>query len=214
MKKTELTHPRIFNEKEWATGYYNRNKKSIQRMGKRLAGILKKSGFKGGKVLDAGCGFAAMPIEIVKMIPDAQITGIDLGEPLLDIGNRLVDEAGLSDRITLQKGDVQKMSFPDDNFDVVINTFLLHIVEEPVKMLNEIERVAKPGGIILITDLRRGFLANFVKKFRMSHTMEEALEVISQSDLRKGTPGKGLFWWDYFCGNTENFVEDHTEKHT
>jgi ubiquinone/menaquinone biosynthesis C-methylase UbiE len=141
-----------------------------------------------------------MPIEIAKMFPDAQITGIDLGETLLDIGNRLVDEAGLSDRIILKKGDVQKMEFPDDSFDVVINTFLLHIVDEPVQMLNEIERVAKPGGIILITDLRRGFLANFVKKFRMSHTLDEALEMIAQSNLRKGKPGKGLFWWDYFCG--------------
>ena len=109
-------------------------------------------------------------------------------------------DAGLSDRISLLKGDAQNMDFPDGSFDVVINTFLLHIVEEPVQMLNEIERVAKPDAIILITDLRRGFLANFVKKFRMSHTLDEAMEVIAQSKLRKGKPDRRLFWWDYFSG--------------
>ncbi len=200
MKKIELTHPRIFEDADWASGYYKRNKNSIQRMGARLAGVLKKMDFQGGKVLDAGCGFASIPIEIAKAFPEAEITGIDLADPLLEIGRHLLTDAGLSDRISLYKGDAQKMDFPDDSFDLVINTFLLHIVEEPVQMLSEIERVAKPDAIILITDLRRGFLANFVKKFRMSNTLDEAMEVIGQSQLRKGKPGKGLFWWDYFCG--------------
>ena len=197
MKRAELFHPRVFSDNEWAEGYYKRNAQNIKMVGKRLAKLLKDSGFSGGKVLDTGCGFAAVPIEIAKIIPGAEITGIDLGEPLLELGRRLIDKAGLKDRIKLFKGDVEELKYDRDSFDVVINTFMLHIVENPVIMLNEIERVARPYARIMITDLRRGFLALMIKKFKTSFTAEEAMNIINQSNLRKGKPSNGPFWWDY-----------------
>ena len=200
MKQEAISHPRVFDEQAWAEGYYDRNKGNIRRVGKRFADLLKKSGFTGGRILDVGCGFAAMDIEIARAFPDVEITGIDLGEPLLAIGRTLVSEAGLKNKITLMKDDAHQLSFGDDSFNLVINAFLLHIVEYPVIMLNEIERVARPEARIMITDLRRGFLANFIPKFRKAHTLEEALEVIGRSCLREGKPAAGPFWWDYMSG--------------
>ncbi len=135
------------------------------------------------------------------MFPKTKIIGIDLGEPLLDIGNNLIAQEKLEEQITLQKGDAQNLKFIDSSFDVVINSFLVHIVENPIQMLNEIDRVVKPNGIILITDLRRGFLANFIKKFKTSYTMEEASNILTESKIRKGKLSSGLFWWDYFVEN-------------
>jgi len=200
MKRAELFHPRVFKTKGWAQGYYNRNAKNIQRTGKRFAGILKKSGFKGGRILDAGCGFAAVPIELAKSFPETKIIGIDMGEPLLELGDSLIEKAGLSDRITLQKGDVQKVDFNNDEFDVVVNTYLLHIVEDPVAMLNELERVAKPDGKIMITDLRRFWLGYIIKKFGTTFTLKEAMEIIGRSDIRQGKGSNGPIWWDYMAG--------------
>ncbi|MEA3445510.1 MAG: class I SAM-dependent methyltransferase [Bacteroidota bacterium] len=199
MKQKKLFHPRVFNETEWAEGYYKRNKKSIEKVGKRFAKLLKTIGFTSGSILDVGCGFVTVPIEIAKAFPDTKITGIDLSEPLLKIGHKLINDEGLGDRIILLKGDAQDLKFEKDSFDVVINTFLLHIVENPILMLNEIERVAKPDAIILITDLRRGFLAYLVPKFRTAYTAEEANIIIKKSKIRKGGSSKGLFWWDYIC---------------
>jgi hypothetical protein len=71
-------------------------------------------------------------------------------------------------------------------------------------MLNEIDRVTKNEGIILITDLRRGFLAYFIKKFRTAYTLEEASDVIKKSQIRKGILSTGLFWWDYIVDNAYN----------
>jgi SAM-dependent methyltransferase len=119
------------------------------------------------------------------------------GEPLLKIGQSLAQQAGVADRITLLKGDVQKLESQNDEFDVVVNTFMMHIVDDPVAMLNEIERVAKPGGIILITDLRRIWLGCMVKKLRTAFTLEEATAIIKKSNLRPGRGLKGPFWWDY-----------------
>lgn len=197
MKKIELTHPRIFDEIERAESYYRRQKTSIQRMGKYLASVLKKDGFTGGRILDVGCGFAAVPIEIAKLIPDVEIIGVDLAEPLLDIGRRDISDAGLKANIRLENGDAQKLEMAEHSFDVVVNTFLMHIVENPVAMLNEIERVARPDARILISDLRRFFMGYFMNKFRMTYTLSEALELISASELREGKASNGLFWWDY-----------------
>ena len=200
MKQAELSHPRVFDQQEWAEGYYRRNKFSITRVGKDFAGILKKSGFEGGKVLDVGCGFAAVPIELARVFPHVEITGIDLGKPLLEIGKNVVKEAGFSDRITLQEGDAQVMAFDDNAFDLVINTFLLHIVEQPLRMLDEIERVTRPEGRIMIRDLRRGFLSRIIGKFKKGYTNPEAAAIIEKSGLRNGTLSNGPFWWDYMAG--------------
>lgn len=197
MKQSNLFHPRIFDDQKWSEGYYNRNAKNITRVGKRLAKLLKKCGFSDGKILDVGCGFASVPIEIAKVFPNVEIIGIDLGNSILDIGQTLVNKAGLTERIILKKGDAQDLQFEKNSFDVVINSFLLHIVEKPLLMLNEIERVTKSNGQILITDLRRGFLANFIKKFRTAFTLEEALDTIKKSNIREGIPSTGPFWWDY-----------------
>jgi ubiquinone/menaquinone biosynthesis C-methylase UbiE len=165
---------------------------------------MKTIGFTEGTILDVGCGFASVPIEIAKAFPDVKITGIDLGEPLLDIGKTLIKKEKLEKQIVLLKGDAEDLQYKNNSFDLVINSFLLHIVEDPVQMLNEIERVTKPEGIILITDLRRGFLAYLIKKFRTSFTLEEASDVIKKSKIRRGKLSSGPFWWDYIVDNTSN----------
>ena len=43
MKQNDLFHPRIFNDQEWAEGYYKRNKGSIEKIGKRFVKLLKKA---------------------------------------------------------------------------------------------------------------------------------------------------------------------------
>jgi ubiquinone/menaquinone biosynthesis C-methylase UbiE len=200
MKRADLFHPRVFSDREWAEGYYKRNVRNITLVGKRFVKLLKASGFAGGKVLDVGCGFAAIPIELAAAFPHAEITGIDLGEPLLDLGRSLVDKAGLKERITLLPGNAEDVHFEKDSFDVVVNSFMLHIVEQPVTMLNELERVARPDARIMITDLRRGLLALVIKKFRTAFTLDEAMDIIKKSAVRKGVPSTGPFWWDYMVG--------------
>lgn len=202
MKQNDLFHPRVFNDQEWADGYYKRNKGNIKKVGKRFAKLLKTIGFTHGNILDVGCGFASVPIEIAKSFPDAKITGIDLAEPLLGIGRTLICKEGLEKQITILKGDAQNLQYENDTFDIVINTFLLHIVENPISMLNEIDRVAKPEAKILITDLRRGLLAYFIRKFRTAYTLKEATDIIKNSKIRKGRFSSGLFWWDYIHTNS------------
>lgn len=200
MKRAELFHPRVFSDQKWAEGYYKRNAKNIERVGKRYVQLLKRSGFEKGRILDAGCGFGTVAIEIAKCLGDVEIVGIDLGTPLLELGQLLAAKAGVADRIELLEGDVQRMAFEPESFDVVLSTFMLHVVDDPVVMLNEIERVANQQAKIMMTDLRRICLALVVKKLKTAYTLEEAREVISRADIRPGRYSKGPFWWDYMVG--------------
>lgn len=119
---------------------------------------------------------------------------------MLAIGKSLVNDAGLNRQIILRKGDAQYLDFENKSFDVVINAFMLHIVGRPVSMLDEIERVARPGAKIMITDLRRGLLTIISPKLRKAFAMKEALGILGQSGLRQGKPSTGPFWWDYMAG--------------
>ena len=47
------------------------------------------------------------------------------------------------------------MPFPEGSFDLVLCNSLLHHLPDPLALFNEISRVAKPGGAILLRDLRR-----------------------------------------------------------
>jgi ubiquinone/menaquinone biosynthesis C-methylase UbiE len=200
MKRAELFHPRVFDDETWALTYHKRNRSNIRRMGGRLAELLEKSGFTDGRILDAGCGFGAVTIELAKRFPRAEIQAVDLGRPLLNLAEKDAQTAGVADRISFGLGDVHQLDFEDHAFDLTVNTFMLHVVEHPVRMLAEIERVTGPGGRILITDLRRIWLGLVVKKLKTAFTLDEARQVIEKSSLRPGRYGKGPFWWDYFVG--------------
>lgn len=197
MKRAELFHPRVFDDEEWARGYYERNRESIAQTGRRLGKLLKRLGVRRGKVVDLGCGFGGVDAEIAIMHPEMRITGIDLGEPLLEIARDLADRKTVEDRVEFRVGDVQESGFPDNHADVVISTYMLHIVEDPLVMLGEIERIAKPTATILITDLRRVWVAHFEKKLRTAYSKKEARRLLESSTLRPGVFATGPFWWDY-----------------
>lgn len=197
MKRAELFHPRVFDDVDWAQGYYTGNKESIAQTGRRLGKMLTRLDVRRGHLVDLGCGFGGVDAEIAILHPEIRITGIDLAEPLLDIAEDLAERKTVEDRVSFAKGDVLNVGLPDDSADIVISTYMLHIVENPLRMLAEIERIAKPRATILITDLRRVWVAWFEKKLRTAFSTQEARELLGRSALRSGVFATGPFWWDY-----------------
>ena len=72
MKRADLFHPQVFSDQEWADGYYKRNAKNIERVGKRFVKLLRNYGFEGGRILDTGCGFGAVAIELANSFSDVE----------------------------------------------------------------------------------------------------------------------------------------------
>jgi ubiquinone/menaquinone biosynthesis C-methylase UbiE len=74
---------------------------------------------------------------------------------------------------------------------------MVHIVENPVQMLNEIERVLVPEGFLFIADLRRSWLGCIEKEMKSALTFDEAKDLISRSKLRKGNFSSSALWWRF-----------------
>jgi ubiquinone/menaquinone biosynthesis C-methylase UbiE len=108
-----------------------------------------------GSFLEVGPGPAFVSIEISKLIPRAQITGLDISETMIGIGRRNVAEAGLSERITFRHGDAAKMPFDDAEFDFVVSSGSLHHWNKPVEVFDEIYRILKLGQPALVYDVRK-----------------------------------------------------------
>jgi SAM-dependent methyltransferase len=104
---------------------------------------------KGIHVLDVSSGRGTQAIYYAQIL-SAQVTGLDISEEMVDAATRLAKAAGLNNQVMFVHGDSQKLPFDDNSFDVVINECAVGIPDDSQKVLNEMVRVAKPGGSIAI----------------------------------------------------------------
>jgi ubiquinone/menaquinone biosynthesis C-methylase UbiE len=107
------------------------------------------------KILDAGTGTARIPILMCQRRPQYLITAVDLAQSMLIVGQRNVQEAGLVQRIRLEQVDTKRMAYPDLEFDLLISNSLVHHLPDPLSFFQEVKRLVRPGGAILIRDLIR-----------------------------------------------------------
>ena len=104
---------------------------------------------KNPKILDVGCGKGFLLFDFLKVIPDAEIYGIDISKYAINNSKEEIKNH-------LQVGNAIKLPWPDDYFDLVysINTFHnLHNYELD-KALREFERVGKQNKYICVESYR------------------------------------------------------------
>jgi ubiquinone/menaquinone biosynthesis C-methylase UbiE len=105
-----------------------------------------------GKVLEVAPGPGYFAIELAKLGP-YQITGLDISETFVEIARSNAAKASL--RVDFRRGNASGMPFDDEGFDFVFCRAAFKNFTEPVRALEEMYRVLKPGGQAVITDLRR-----------------------------------------------------------
>jgi demethylmenaquinone methyltransferase/2-methoxy-6-polyprenyl-1,4-benzoquinol methylase len=102
---------------------------------------------KPGRVLDVATGTAGVAIAMAHAT-EAEIVGVDLSEPMLEIGRKRVYDADLDQRIRLQEARAEALPFTDASFDAVAFTYLLRYVADPAAALRELARVLRPAGVM------------------------------------------------------------------
>lgn len=103
-----------------------------------------------GKILDVGCGNARNLIPFAKL--NFQCYGIDFSENMLKNAELLANKNKI--KINLKKSDITKIPYKDNFFNYCLHTASLHHLdtkEKQLKSLQEIFRVLKPNGLVLLT---------------------------------------------------------------
>jgi SAM-dependent methyltransferase len=99
----------------------------------------------GRRILDAGCGSG--PLFAALRDRGAIVTGFDKSAGMLALARRR-----LGDDADLQVADLDRpLPFPDDSFDDVIASLVLHYLEDWGPALAELRRVLKPGGRLIVS---------------------------------------------------------------
>ncbi|HWQ25918.1 MAG TPA: methyltransferase domain-containing protein [Chlorobaculum sp.] len=103
----------------------------------------------GLKILDVSSGRGTQSIYYSKEF-GVDVVGVDISEEMVKTATSNAQKAGLGRRVQFRTGDSQSLPFDDNSFDVVINECAVGIPDDSQKVLNEMVRVVKPGGRILI----------------------------------------------------------------
>ena len=105
-------------------------------------------------LLDIACGTGDFALaQARRMHADSRITGLDLSEGMLAVMREKVEKAGLAGRISCEQGDCEQMRFAEGSFDCATIAFGIRNFAHREAALEEILRVLKPGGRLVILEL-------------------------------------------------------------
>ena len=112
---------------------------------------------KGHRILDLGCGTATLTILVKKSHPEAEVVGLDGDPRVLKIAKAKVARSDLD--ITLDLGLAFELPYPDNSFNRVLSSLLLHHLtrENKKRTLTEVLRVLRPGGELHLADFGKPY---------------------------------------------------------
>jgi len=140
----------------------------------------------GDKILDVGTGGGLLAIGFAKAIKHGEIIGIDRWIPLgggtsLERAIRNARIEGVADKVKFEKGDARNIPYPDNYFDIVVASFVIHIIrKEREKALREMIRVLKPGGKFAIIEPPKEYWT----KWRVDNELKKTLEEIGLRNVK------------------------------
>lgn len=107
------------------------------------------------KILDVACGTGVLEELIVKEHPSQSMTGVDISENMLNVAKR---KLAAYSSVTFFHAAGTNLPFADDTFDLVVCASSFHYFDDPVSSLQQMKRVLKRGGRLIILDWCRDYL--------------------------------------------------------
>ncbi|MEI8014811.1 MAG: class I SAM-dependent methyltransferase [Nitrospiraceae bacterium] len=144
-----------------------------------------------GHILDLGCGPGDIPVRFARALPSCRITAVDASEPMIQLAEETVREAGLSSRITFRCERFQDLAGVS-TVDAAISNSLLHHVPNPLQFWHKLRLAVKPGSPVLVMDLLR------------PESPEEAQAIVDR--YASGTPD--ILRRDFYNSLLAAFTED------
>lgn len=142
-------------------------------------------------VLDMGCGRGAVLTAVARRLTTGRVTGVDIWSTTDQSGNakdvtlRNASLEGVSDRVSIETGDMRALPFPDATFDLVVSSLAIPNISSNAdrkQAIIEGFRVLKPGGRMVIADIRATAI------------YAEALQTLGALNVERRRLG-WKFWW-------------------
>lgn len=107
------------------------------------------------RMLDIGSGSGGWAIEVAKTYAEASVVGIDISSRMVEYARQQAEEQGVSERVEFHVMDALRLlEFPANTFDLVNLRFGISFMRtwDWPKLIQEMLRVARPGGTLRLTD--------------------------------------------------------------
>ena len=100
---------------------------------------------KDDSVLECACGTGMFSAKIAPNVE--RLIATDFSEGMLNKARKKCREM---DNILIEEGDITALKYPDASFDKAMAANVIHLLDDPKKAVDELRRVVKPGGTIII----------------------------------------------------------------
>ncbi|MEO7910401.1 MAG: methyltransferase domain-containing protein [Roseiflexaceae bacterium] len=99
----------------------------------------------GALVLDAGAGTGERTLALLRNSRPGMVVGLDASAGMLSVARSKIDDR----RVRFLQGDITRLPFDDNTFDVVSCTWAVEILDDPRAAVQEFVRVIKPDGAVI-----------------------------------------------------------------
>jgi len=118
------------------------------------------------KILDAGCGMGTTSLHLARKYPNVTFTGMSLGQNEVLLAKKYSKKLGLKN-VNFLKGNYLETGFPDNYFDSVFALESLSYANNKKEFVDEMYRILKPGGKLLVIDGFRKYIPTNVFLYRL-----------------------------------------------
>ena len=106
-------------------------------------------------ILDVATGTGDLAFEALRILKPRKIIGVDISKGMLEIARQKIQKRNLTEVFEVRLGDSEKLLFDDNTFDAITVAYGVRNFEDLDKGLNDMFRVLKPGGKIVILEFSK-----------------------------------------------------------
>lgn len=157
-------------------------------------------------LLDVGCGPGTITADLAMRLGEGRVVGLDRAASVVEAARAAnADVANLS----FEVGDVYELSFEDGAFDVVYAHQVLQHLSDPVRALEEMRRVLRPGGLLAVRDADYGAFVWFPEDPALER-WRDLYHDLTRANRAEADAGRRLKSWVRAAGFADVSVSSST----